>query len=107
MSKQPDKLPPHSPEAERGVIGCVLLEADCLDDVQAKLKAGAKAFYELRHQHIYGAMIQLKGEGKGVDLITLHDRLRDKQLLEQIGGVAYLSEIEDSVPSAHNLPNYL
>jgi replicative DNA helicase len=104
-----DRLPPHSLEAEMGVIGCALLSPnECIGECIEKLKDdGHEAFYDLRHQTIYGMLATMFNERTPVDVITLQQRLKDKQLLEQIGGIAYLASLQDSVPSAANLSYYL
>jgi replicative DNA helicase len=103
-----DRLPPHSPEAEQGVLGCVLLSPnDCLGECIEKFKEGAEVFYDLRHQTIYGALTEMYDQREAIDVITLQQRLKNKQLLEEIGGIAYLSSLPDAVPSAANLSYYL
>ena len=103
-----DRLPPHAPEAEQGVLGCVLLSpADCLGECIEKFKAGAEVFYDLRHQTIYQNVVEMFDQRQPIDIITLQQRLKDKQQLEQIGGVAYLASLPDMVPSAANLLYYL
>lgn len=103
-----DRLPPHAPEAEQGVLGCVLLSPnDCLGQCIEKLTTGPEVFYDLRHQTIYSAVIEMYDHREAIDLITLQQRLKDKQLLEQIGGIPYLSALQDAVPSAANLSYYL
>jgi replicative DNA helicase len=103
-----DRLPPHSPEAEQGVLGCVLLSPnDCLGECVEKLKAGSEVFYDLRHRTIYETLVEMYDRREPIDVITLQQRLKDKQLLEQVGGLAYLSSLPDTVPSAANLPYYL
>ena len=104
-----DRLPPHSPEAEQGVLGCVLLSPnECMGECIEKLKDdGQQVFYDLRHQTIYEALATMYDAREAVDIITLQQKLKDKQLLEQIGGIAYLSQLQDSVPSAANLSYYL
>jgi replicative DNA helicase len=104
-----DRLPPHSPEAEQGVLGCVLLSPnECMGECIEKLKdAGQQVFYDLRHQTIYEHLSAMYDAREAIDVITLQQRLKDKQLLEQIGGIAYLSQLQDSVPSAANLSYYL
>ena len=104
-----DRLPPHSPEAEQGVLGCVLLSPnDCMGECIEKLKDdGREVFYDLRHQTIYETLVEMFDTREPIDLITLQQRLKDRKLLEQIGGIAYLSQLQDAVPSAANLSYYL
>ena len=104
-----DRLPPNSPEAEMGVLGCILLSPnECLGECVEKLKDdGKEAFYDLRHQTIYETLSTMFNARAPIDLITVQQNLKDRQLLEQIGGVAYLSQLQDSVPSAANLAYYL
>jgi len=103
-----DRLPPHSREAEQGVLGCVLLSPnDCLGRCIEKLKSGAEVFYDLRHQTIYSAVVEMYDKREPIDIITLQQQLSDKQLLDQIGGIPYLNALQDSVPSAANLTYYL
>ncbi len=103
-----DRLPPHSVEAEQGVLGCVLLSPNegmgtCIE----KLKSGAEVFYDLRHQTIFNTLAAMYDAREAIDVITVQQRLKDRQLLEQVGGIAYLSTLPDSVPSAANLSYYL
>jgi replicative DNA helicase len=103
-----DRLPPHSPEAEQGVLGCVLLSPnDCLGECVEKFKQGAEAFYDLRHQTIFTMLAEMYDKREAIDVITLQQRLKDKQLLEEVGGIAYLAALPDVVPSAANLGFYL
>jgi len=103
-----DRLPPHSPEAEQGVLGCVLLSPnECLGECMEKLRDGREVFYDLRHQTIFETLVAMYDAREAIDVITLQQRLKDKQLLEQVGGIAYLSQLQDAVPSAANLSYYL
>jgi len=103
-----DRLPPHSPEAEQGVLGCILLSPnECLGQCIEKFKSGEEVFYDLRHQTIFKALAEMYDSRVPIDVITLQQRLKDKQLLEQVGGLAYLSVLPDAVPSAANLTYYL
>ncbi len=102
-----DRLPPHSLEAEHGVLGCILLSPnDCLGECIEKLKSEPEVFYDLRHQTIYTTLVEMYDRREAIDLITVQQRLKDKGLLEQIGGIAYLSSLQDAVPSAANLSYY-
>lgn len=107
-----DRLPPNSAEdggSEQGVLGCVLLDpSGCLDTVMSRCaKAGKLAFYDLRHQEIYMALCAMREKMIPIDLISVRGFLKDRGLLEQIGGIAYLSRLQDAVPSAANLEYYL
>src|SRR5580704_6944934 len=103
-----DRLPPHSPEAEQGVLGCVLLSPnDCLGECVEKFKSGAEVFYDLRHQTIFETLIEMYDAREAIDIITLQQRLKNKHRLEEVGGLAYLSSLPDTVPSAANLVYYV
>jgi replicative DNA helicase len=104
-----DRLPPHSPEGEKGVLGCVLLSPnECMGECIEKLKDnGPEAFYDLRHQTIYETLTRMFDAREAIDIITLQQRLKDKGMLDQIGGIPYLSQLQDAVPSAANLSYYL
>lgn len=103
-----DRLPPHSPEAEQGVLGCVLLSPnECMGQSIEKLKEGAEVFYDLRHQTIFTALAEMYDSREAIDVITLQQRLKNKQLLEEVGGIAYLASLPDAVPSSANLSYYL
>lgn len=102
------RLPPHSAEAEQGVLGCVLLAPnECMGESIEKLKSGEEVFYDLRHQTIFKTLCEMYDSREAIDVITLQQRLKDKQLLEQVGGIAYLSGLPDKVPSAANISYYL
>jgi len=92
-----------------GVLGCALLSPnECLGECIEKLKDnGAEFFYDLRHQTIYEMLAEMFNTRQAIDVITVQQKLKDKQLLEQIGGIAYLAQLQDSVPSAANLSYYL
>ena len=102
-----DRLPPHSIEAERGVLGCVLLSpGDCLGVCIEKFKSGPELFYDLRHRHIYESLVEMYDHREAIDLLTVQQRLKDRNQLEAVGGLAYLSSLPDAVPSAANLSYY-
>src|SRR5439155_1133525 len=96
-----DRLPPHSPEAEQGVLGCCLISPnDCIGEVIEKLKDDGQGgalgshFYDLRHQTIYEALTEMFNTREAIDVITVQQRLKDRQLLDQVGGIAYLSQLQ-------------
>jgi replicative DNA helicase len=104
-----DRLPPHDMDMERGVLGCQLISPnDSVGEVVEKLKgAGIEAFYDLRHQTIQTELFEMYDQRIPIEVVTVMQRLKDKGLLEQVGGIAYLSQLQDAVPSAANLPYYL
>lgn len=103
-----DRLPPHSVEAEQGVLGCVMLSPnECVGQCIEKFKSGPEVFYDLRHQTIYAAMLEMFDSREQIDVITLQQHLKDRQLLDQVGGIAALNALQDAVPSAANLSYYL
>ncbi|MDB6065267.1 MAG: helicase [Pedosphaera sp.] len=103
-----DRLPPHSPEAEQGVLGCVLLSPnDCVGECVERFKAGAEVFYDLRHQTIFETLVEMYDQRQAIDIITVQQQLKNKQRLEEVGGLAYLNSLPDAVPSAANLKYYV
>jgi replicative DNA helicase len=102
-----DRLPPHSPEAEMGVLGCILLSPhDTLGDCIQQFKAGSEVFYDLRHRAIYELLVAMYDQKEAIDLVTVPQRLKDRNQLEAVGGLAYLASLPDAVPSAANLSYY-
>jgi hypothetical protein len=101
-----DILPPHSIENEQGVLGCALSSPDSLAQIITALPRKDR-FYDLRHQMIFAALVQMRRAQQPIDLITLHEWLKQAGLLEQVGGIPYLSQLQEIVPSAANLPAYL
>ena len=101
-----DRLPPASEEAERGTLGCIFLSPnECMDECIDKLKP--LSFYSLPNRAIYECLVEMYEQKQAIDIITVQQRLKDKQLLEQVGGLAYLSQLPDAVPSAANLSFYV
>jgi hypothetical protein len=103
-----DPLPPHSVDAEQGVLGCILLSPrDCLAECITRIKAGPKSFYDLRHQTLFQALVEMFRAGEAIDLITLYQRLKDGGKIDDAGGLGYVSGLSNTVPSAANLQYYL
>lgn len=102
-----DLLPPHSLEAEQGVLGCLLTDpTECIPQFLDSFKAGEEAFYDLRHRTIYSALMAMHDSGQPIDIITVGQRLKDSGQIHGIGGISYLSGLMDSVPSSANLSYY-
>jgi replicative DNA helicase len=103
-----DRVPPHSLDAEKGVLGCVMLAPnECMGECLAKLKGGSEVFYDPRHQIIFNEMAEMFDKREPIDLITLMQRLKDKKLLDEVGGIPYLNSLDDIVPTPAHIGHYL
>jgi len=100
----PDKLPPQSIEAEKSVLGCLMLDKNAIIKVADFFKP--RDFYKAIHQEIYKVIIELFDKEDPIDLLAVSNRLKDKNLLEEIGGNAYLTDLINSVPTASHVTNY-
>lgn len=102
-----NRLPPHSIEAEQGVLGCCLLDAKAAMPIAQTQISSDEAFYDLRHRIIWNQLVRMIDNFTPIDSITLHQTLKDAGELDQIGGDAYLSALADCVPSAANVDYYI
>ncbi len=99
------RLPPQNLDAERGVLGSILLMNEAIDEVGESLKA--EHFYSDPHQRIYAAIQHLYESGiRGIDAITLAEELVRRGEFETAGGPSYLAEVLDSVPHAAHVRYY-
>lgn len=104
----PDRLPPHSLEAEQGVLSCMLQSpAECVGDAIEALRGDSLAFYDERHRVLFTTLQAMHAAGTAIDLITLQQKLKDAALLEPLGDLPYLRQLEDAAPSPANLSYYL
>jgi replicative DNA helicase len=102
-----EKLPPHALEAEAAVLGSMILDWRVCGEVLQILKdEGPSHFYKQAHAAIYDVLVQLYDENQSIDMVQLNQRLVDKQQLEQIGGIEYLVELAEAVPSAAGVGFY-
>ncbi|MFD2443672.1 replicative DNA helicase [Bacillus sp. CGMCC 1.16607] len=99
-----DRLPPQNVEAEQAVLGAIFLEPSALTAASEILIP--EDFYRAAHQRIFNAMLTLSDQGKAVDLITVTENLAAAKILEDVGGVSYLTELAGSVPTAANIEYY-
>jgi replicative DNA helicase len=72
-----------------------------------RFKGNVEVLYDLRNQTIFGALLEMYDRREAIDIITVQQRLKDKHLLDEVGGLAYLSSLPDMVPSAANLSYYM
>jgi len=106
LSKQEleGRLPPQNIEAEQSVLGCLMLDKEAIIRVADILKPND--FYRGVHNQIYSVMLELYEKGEPIDLLSLTNRLEDKKELEDIGGVSYLTNLVNSVPTAAHVVHY-
>lgn len=108
-----DALPPHSLEAEQGVLGSLLNEAlfweahgECMEEC---VRQGIRTehFYDLRHRVLWDVAVELAQENKPCDLLLVTQRLQAAGRLDAIGGVAYINTLAGAVPTHSNIAHYL
>lgn len=99
-----EMMPPQSLEAERSLLGAVLLDQEALPRVLDRLKA--EDFYDDRHREIFAACESLYEKRRPIDLVTLTEELKSRENFEEIGGVTYLTTLANSVPSSAHLVHY-
>jgi len=107
MRKPPsnlDRVPPHNLEAEMAVLGSILLDNEAGKGVVGLLKVDW--FYSTPNQIVYQIMGHLLEDGKGVDLVILREELNRRNALDMVGGMAYLLNLVEAVPSAANIEHY-
>jgi replicative DNA helicase len=98
------RVPPHDLDAERAVIGAMLVSEAAVAAVAERLQA--EDFYSEVHRVIYGAMMRLYTRGDPIDQLTLTNELRSVGEFEKVGGRAYVFQIVESVPTAANAARY-
>jgi len=99
-----EKLPPQNLEAERFLLGAILLDNNSLSKAIELLKP--EDFYHLSHRKIYQAMIRLFERNEVIDLVTLPQELERREELESVGGVSYLMALLEAVPTAANVATH-
>jgi len=99
------KTPPHAPDAERSVLGGMLIDSNALEIALEQLRP--EDFYVPAHETAFSAMLNLRNNGSSVDLVTLTNELEKHGLLERTGGASYLSELMSFVPTTANTQHYI
>src|ERR671938_1161309 len=98
------RVPPHDLDAEKAVIGAMLVSETAVAAVAERLRP--EDFYSEVHRIIYGAMMRLYARGDPIDQLTLTNELRSVGDFEEAGGRAYIFQIVESVPTAANAARY-
>jgi len=98
------RIPPHSQEAEMGVLGAILLSNDALNNAVEVLRPNE--FYDPKHRLIFETMLELDDAMTPVDVITVAERLKAKGKLEEAGGGAHLARLTEAVPTAAHVVHH-
>lgn len=96
-----ERVPPQNIEAEQAVLGAMLIEKEAISKV-AEFVKGAD-FYREAHRIIFDVMLELFNKNEAVDLVTVIELLRKNDRLEKVGGIAYVTSLANSVPTAANV----
>ena len=104
VARQFDKLPPHAIEAEMCLLASMMLDKEMIGSVVQIVDRDA--FYQADHQVIYDVLIKLYEQNRPIDTLILREELSKRQLLEEVGGTAYLAQILSTVPSAAHGAHY-
>lgn len=105
MGRLFDRTPPHAIEAERSLLGSILLDPGVLNDV-VEIVPTPDSFYKEAHGTIYKALVDTFDAHQSGDLVQLTETLRARGVLDRVGGTGYLMELAEAVPSAASAPYY-
>ena len=99
-----DLLPPHNHEAEEAVLGSILIDHEAILRVASFLQP--EHFYVVKHQWVYDAMQRLQQRQSAIDVLTLSSELQAADKLEEVGGMGFLAQLTNAVPTALNVEAY-
>src|SRR3990172_512273 len=99
-----ERIPPQNLEAEKSVLGGILLENSSINIVLEVLKEDD--FYKKSHKIIFSKMVELDRKGEPIDLVSLKEALKKSNHLDEIGGITYLSSLLEAVPTVSNISYY-
>ena len=99
-----ERIPPHSTEAEKAVLGAVMLNSEALFDVMDVVKP--EDFYNKSHQEIFDCIRDMYSSGKAIDIVTVTEEMKNRGTLTAVGGSAYISELTSDIPSTSNAAEY-
>lgn len=98
------RVPPHNIEAEQSVLGSLMLDKDAIIKIADLLKPGD--FYKDDHNLIYETMLELYEDREPLDILSISNKLEEKEKLKEIGGSTYLATLVNSVPSSAHIVHY-
>jgi replicative DNA helicase len=98
------RTPPHNIDAERALIGALILKPEAMHDVSVTVYP--ESFFADKHKEIYRAILETFMKGDPIDILSITTRLKNKDLLDRTGGASYITELVETVPAATNALYY-
>lgn len=98
------RIPPHNVEAEQSVLGAMILDKEAV--ITATEMIRGEDFYKEAHREIFEAIVDIYNRDEPVDLVTLSEELTQRQTLEAIGGISYMANLSEAVPTTTNVKYY-
>lgn len=102
-----DRVPPYSEEAEKGVLGSILLDPERVIDICLEQQLIPESFFVPAHRVIFQALVEMSKSGEAIDILTLAERLKTMTQLDRVGGSVYLDRLVDSTPTAAHAEYYI
>ena len=98
------RIPPQNIESEKALLGSIMLRPDSINDILDFVSADS--FYSGKHRLLFRTMLELSSKGDPIDLLTVSTKLKENKALDQSGGMSYLTELTNMVPSSANIEYY-
>ena len=98
------RIPPQNLEAEMSLLGSILLDKESISKVTDQILIGD--FYSNAHNDIFAIMLEIYNKNESIDILTVSNRLTEKQLLQKVGGHSYLVKLSNAVPTASHITEY-
>ena len=98
------RTPPHSVDAEKALLGAIMLKPDVMHDVSVTVFP--ESFYADKHRQIYEAVAAIFAKGDPIDVVSVVTKLKANNVLERVGGASYITELIEMVPAAGNAHYY-
>jgi replicative DNA helicase len=106
-STRVERVPPHSEEAERAVLGAILLDGSRVLDLCVERQVSAESFYVPAHRQLFDVMLEMTAGSRPIDLVTVTERLTSSGQMERLGGHAFIDRLVDTTPTAAHAEYYI
>ncbi|MEK7604104.1 MAG: DnaB-like helicase N-terminal domain-containing protein, partial [Patescibacteria group bacterium] len=99
-----NKLPPQNIEAEKSILGSLIIDREAINKVADFLRP--EDFYNRSHQNIYKAVFALFERKEPIDILSISNKLQEMKVSDETGGISYISSLADSVPTSAHINSY-